>query len=174
VRPLHGTGGTRREDSALHLLDTESLDHQRFGTVRGAHHRDAGIPTGQDDPSCLPRLSLPGRVCGKTSPARQHRRAGPVLPVRAWRYHYHCVGARQRTGSPQGWVRVYNDRIGSVSQRRTRHLRSITSPRKRSLEGLTMSTPSARALGLRSAPPTARGRSTRRRGDRTGACYRGE
>ena len=96
MRPLYGTGGTRREDSSLHLLAAEPIDHQRFGTVRRADHRDPGIPAGQDDPSCLPRLSLPRRVCGKTRPARQYRSAGPFLSIRARRHHQHCMGARQR------------------------------------------------------------------------------
>jgi hypothetical protein len=146
VRPLHGTGGTRREDSSLHLLDPESADRQRSRAIRRADHRDAGIPAGQDDPSCLPRLSLPGRMRGKTSPTRQHRRAGPLLSIRARRYHHHCMGARQRTGSPQGRVGVYDDRVGSVSQRWTGRPPSIASPETGSLKKCIRGAPSVRDL----------------------------
>jgi hypothetical protein len=155
VRPLHSSGGTRREDSSLHLLDPESVDHQRSGTVRRADHRDAGIPAGQDDPSCLPRLSLPGRVCRKTRPAGQHRRTGPLLPICTRRYHHHCMGARKHTGSSQGWVGVYNDCVGSVSHKWTNRPPSPASPGKRSLKRPAMSAPSARALALRPECPTA-------------------
>jgi hypothetical protein len=100
----------------MHILDSEPLDHQRSGTVRRAHHRDAGVPAGEDDPSCLPKLSLPGGVCGKAGPAGQHRRARPLLPIRARRYHHHRLGGCKHAGPPEGWVRVYDDRVGSVKQ----------------------------------------------------------
>jgi hypothetical protein len=116
VRALHGPGGARREDSSLHLLATESFDDQRPGTVKRTHHRDSGIPAGKDDPACLPELSVPGRMRGKTRPAGQSRSARPFLPIRARTEHHHRVGAGERAGSPQGWIGVYDDCIGSVSQ----------------------------------------------------------
>jgi hypothetical protein len=155
VRPLHGPGGTGREDSSLHLLAAEPVDYQRFGTVRRTDHRDAGIPAGQDNPSCLPRLSLPGRMCGKTRAAGQHRSAGSFLPIRTRRHHRHGVGACERTGSPQGWVGVYNDRVGAVSPTWPNRPSLMASPAQRPSTRLTVNVPSARSVVLGTTCPTA-------------------
>ena len=120
MRAFDGPGGTRRKDSSLHLLATKSVDDQRPRTLRRADHRDVGVPAGQDSSSCLPGLSVPGGVRGKTRPAGKHRRARPLLPIRTWRPHQDCVGACECAGSPQGGIGLHDHRIGSVSQRQSR------------------------------------------------------
>jgi hypothetical protein len=114
VRPLDGSGGTRREDSPLYVLDAEPSDHCRSRIPRRADHRDPRISSRQNASTGLSGMPVSGGVRRATRTSGRPRSGRPLLPVCAGRSDHHRLGEGQCRRPSEGGVGLHHHRLGPI------------------------------------------------------------